>query len=70
MTFTAPTANTYNSRRTVTRDAKGRRVVVKAAANTNLLSIVVDRTSMTLTQDDAAQLAQLLTTYAEHGTIG
>lgn len=72
MTFTEPKPNTFNLHRTVTRDAQGRRVVIKEVAegNTKLLSIVGDRSKLTLTQSDAAQLAALLADYAEKGTLG
>jgi len=72
MQFTKPEHNSFGFYRVHAKDAEGRRISVKERSihrNQTRLDIISQLQTVTLTQEDAAELAKLLYHYAEEGTI-
>jgi len=69
MTFAPPVANAYDLHRTSSRDATGRRVIVRETPAGHLSVIANNAPALALTRQDAADLARVLDTYARTGTI-
>jgi hypothetical protein len=72
MEFSKPQHNSFGFYRVQTTDAEGRRISVKERGvhrNQTRLDIISQLQTVTLTQEDAAELAKLLYHYANNGTI-
>lgn len=72
MEFHKPEHNTFGFYRTHAKDAEGRRVSIKERGvrrNETRLDIINQLQTMTLTQEDAGELAKLLYHYSQENTI-